>query len=162
MPVGATPEQHLLLLIEYRKGHPIKEPVHVKALGANQFRLLYSPGFVQGVAAGDTFRLLNDDGDFEVLSRAGNIAVQLFHTDPVEPIREALTRRVEPLGGVLDGGIERGLVFTLPLRAGFPAIETLFNRLVEEYPGLEWYYGNVYDRQDGVTPLNWWQQDSSA
>ncbi len=154
--MGTPPEQHLLLLIEYRDGHPIKEPVHVEPLGNNQFRLLYSPGFVQGMAAGDVFRLLNDDGDFEVLSRAGNLAVQLFHTEPVAPVQAGLTRRVEQLGGVLDGAIERGLVFTVPLRAGFPAVEALFNQLVKEYPGLEWYYGNVYDRRDGVTPLNWW------
>jgi hypothetical protein len=155
--VSTSPEQHLLLLIEYRQGRPLKEPIHVEALGGERFRLLYSPGFVQGIAAGDVFRLLNEDGDFVVLSRAGNLAVQVFHTEPVEPIKAELTRRVEQLGGVLDGGIERGLVFTLPLRAGFPAVEALFNRLVEEYPGLEWYYGNVYDRNDGVTPLNWWQ-----
>ena len=24
-----------------------------------------------------------------------------------------------------------------------------------EFPGVEWFFGNVYD-EDGVTPLEWW------
>jgi hypothetical protein len=28
----------------------------------------------------------------------------------------------------------------------------------EVSPNCEWYYGNVYDLKDGVTPLNWWAQ----
>ena len=68
-----------------------------------------------------------------------------------------LEQQVKRLGGVLDGGIERGLVFTLPVSVGFPVIEDCFNRWVDEHPGWEWYFGNVYDPRDGITPLNWWQ-----
>jgi hypothetical protein len=25
------------------------------------------------------------------------------------------------------------------------------------FPDSIWYYGNVYDPEDGVTPLNWWE-----
>jgi hypothetical protein len=147
---------HVLLLIEYRDGRPLKEPVHAEALGSQRFRLLHSPGFVQGIAAGDEFRLLTEDGAFEVLHRAGNVAVQVFSPEPVASFRAELTQRVESLGGVLDGGIEQGLVFTIPVRVGFRMIEALFNRAAAEHAGLEWYYGNVYDPRDGVTPLNWW------
>jgi hypothetical protein len=150
-------EKHLLLLIEYRNGQPLKEPVHAEALGDDRFRLLYSPGLVQGIAAGDEFRLLNENGVFAVLRRAGNLAVQVFSLGSVEPLKAELVRQVEELGGMLDGAIEHGLVFTIPLARGFPPVERLFNQWVAEHPGWEWYFGNVYDPTDGVTPLNWWQ-----
>lgn len=120
-------EQHLLLLIEYRDGQPLKEPVHVQVLGPGAYRLLYSPGFVQGIAAGDEFRLPGEDGAFEVTRRGGNLAIQLFSLEPVAPFQAELAEQVQRLGGTLDGAIERGLVFTVPVSAGFPAVETLFN-----------------------------------
>ena len=150
-------ERHLLLLIEYRQGQPIKEPVHVEEIGDGLFRLLHSPGFVRGIAAGDEFRSVGADGAFEVIRRGGNLAVQVFSAEAVEPLRAELTERVARLGGSLDGAIERGLAFTVPVSAGFPAVEAVFNRWVAEHPGWEWYFGNVYDPVDGVTPLRWWE-----
>ena len=149
-------ELHLLLLVDVVNGKPVKEPVHVADLGGGRFRLLYSPGLVQGIAAGDEFRLRDDEGRFDVRSRAGNLAVQVFSPDPIGELRAELAARVLPLNGTLDGAIEQGLAFTVPLAAGFAAIEAVFNRWIEEHPGWEWYYGNVYSSADGVTPLNWW------
>jgi hypothetical protein len=149
-------ERHLLLLVEMVNGRPVKEPVHVRDLGGGRFGMLYSPGLVQGMAAGDEFRLLDDEGRFEVLSRAGNLAVQIFSEQPVATVRDELVRRVAELRGWLDGAIERGLVFTIPVAAGFAAVEAVFNGWVAEHAGWEWYYGNVYSTADGVTPLNWW------
>lgn len=60
------------------------------------------------------------------------------------------------LGGALDGAIERGLMFTVPVSAGFRAGEAVHNVGVAEHPGWEWFFGNVYDPKDGVTPLDWW------
>lgn len=149
-------EQHVYLLIEYRQGQPLKEPVHAELIRPGEFRLLYSPGLVQGIAAGDEFRLLGEDGAFEVTRRAGNLAVQVFSDGPVGPWQADLTERVSQIGGNFDGAIEKGLVFTLPVTAGFPAIEAVFGHWVAEHPGWEWYFGNVYDPADGITPLNWW------
>lgn len=149
-------EQHVDLLIEYREGKPAKEPVHAVDLGNGRFRLLYSPGFVLGIAAGDEFRLLDHDGNFEVVHRSGNIAVQVYSRDFVDPAVQEITRRVAEIGGVLDGKIEKGMVFTLPIKASFAAIEETFNSVVKDYPQMEWFHGNVYDPADGVTPLNWW------
>jgi hypothetical protein len=118
--------------------------------------LLHSPGFVQGIAAGDEFQILDQQGAFRVLHRSGNIAVQVFSEVPVDPIVGEFTRRVAEIGGVLDGRIERGMVFTIPIQAGFPTIEALFNELVAAHAGMEWFYGNVYDPRDGMTPLGWW------
>jgi len=157
-----TIERHILLLIDVVNGKPIKEPVHVADLGDGRFRLLYSPGLVQGIAAGDEFRLADDDGRFEVLSRAGNLAVQVFSSGPVGELRAELADRVARLGGTLDGAIERGPAFTVPFVAGFAAVEAVLNQWVEEHPDWEWYYGNVYRTADGVTPLNWWLPNGGA
>ena len=135
-----------------------KETVHADAIGGSRYRLLSSPGFVLGVAAGDEIELLGDDGEFRVVRRAGNVAVQLFSREPVAGFRDALAAAVrEELGGVLDGGIERGLVFTIPAAAGFAAIEALFEHEVHARPGTEWMYGNVYDPDTGE-PLGWWNK----
>jgi hypothetical protein len=150
-------EQHLLLLIEYRENRPLQEPVHSQPLGHGAYRLLYAPGFVQGIAAGDEFRLIGDNGEFKVTRRGGNLAVQLFSREPVAPFRQELAEKVQRLGGSLDGGVERGLAFTVPVSVGFAAVESVFNSWVAGHPSWEWYFGNVYDPVDGVTPLNWWR-----
>ena len=149
-------ERHVHLLVEDLGGKPTQEPVHVIDLGGERFRLLHSPGFVQGIAAGDEFQILDEQGAFRVLHRSGNIAVQVFSEVPVEPMVGDFTRRVAEIGGVLDGRIEQGMVFTIPIQAGFPTIEALFNELVAAHAGMEWLYGNVYDPRDGMTPLDWW------
>ena len=133
-----------------------KEPVHAEAMGGSRYRLLSSPGFVVGVAAGDEIDLLGDDGQFRVVRRGGNVAVQLFSKEPVAGFRDAIAAAVRnELGGVLDGGVERGLVFTIPAAVGFAAIEALFDYEVHTRPGTEWMYGNVYDPDTGE-PLGWW------
>jgi hypothetical protein len=64
---------------------------------------------------------------------------------------------VKGLGGTLDGRAPNLTVFTVPVTAGFAAVEAAFNRLVAQHPEVEWYFGNVYDPADGVTPLGWWE-----
>ena len=88
--------------------------------------------------------------------RSGNIAVQVFSRVSVDPVIEEATHAVAKIGGALDGRIERGMVFTVPVGSGFPAIEGTFIALNAAHPELEWSFGNVYDPADGVTPLNWW------
>src|SRR5436190_7961017 len=111
-------ERHLLLFVDRVNGQPAKEPVHVAELGEGRFRLLYAPGLVQGIAAGDEFRLRDEDGRFEVLSRSGNLAVQVFSPAPVGELRTELASRVSRLGGTLDGAIEQGSAFTVPFAVG--------------------------------------------
>lgn len=149
--------KHLNLLIEYRRGKPVFEPVHVELLADGIFRLLYSPGLVLGIAAGDEFRLVGQSGEFEITKRSGNLAIQVFSENSVYDIKEEFEASVKTIGGTLDGCVENGMVFTLPLDAGFQEIENLFNSLISKKDGVNWYYGNVYDPKDGVTPLNWWQ-----
>ena len=46
------------------------------------------------------------------------------------------------------------LVFSVPVTAGFPAIERFFADARARFRGSEWWFGNVYDA-DGK-PLEWW------
>jgi hypothetical protein len=141
--------QHISLAVHGSRG---TEPVHVEVLEGGRYRLLYSPGFVVGVAAGDEIELLDEAGNFRVVRRGGNHAVQVFSRERVQPLRDELAGRVrEQLSGTLDGG----LVFTIPLSAGFRAIEALFDDFVRTHAGTEWLYGNVYDPDTG-RPLGWW------
>jgi hypothetical protein len=131
------------------------EPVEVEVLGGRRYRLLYTPGFVVGVAAGDELEII-DDAASGYYPRGGNLAVQLFSREPVQPFRDALEGAMRTrLAGTLDGGIARGLSFTIPLGTGFGAIEELFDAFVRSHPGTEWLYGNVYD-PDTKAPLGWW------
>jgi hypothetical protein len=61
------------------------------------------------------------------------------------------------IAGWLDGSADKLLVYTIPWRSGFVAIEGVIGTLQSRFPSMEWYYGNVYDSKDGITPLNWWE-----
>jgi hypothetical protein len=68
--------EHVGLMVE---GAPPgkTQPVEVEAISANHYRVLYSPGFVEGIAAGDTIRIIDRGlGLFEVVSRGGNVAIK--------------------------------------------------------------------------------------
>ena len=154
--------EHLQLLIQYKDGRPRREPVHAVRLADGNYRVLNSPGFVEGIAAGDEIALLDEDGKFEVLKRGGNVAVQVYSSEPIEMHKRSLEEQVVKLKGVLDGAIEKGMVFTIPVAAGFPNIEKIFNSFVEANPKAQWVYGNVYDPEDGVTPLDWWKDEGDT
>ncbi|MCI0585795.1 MAG: DUF4265 domain-containing protein [Planctomycetes bacterium] len=141
-----------------------REVLEVERLGDGGFRLLQSPAFVWGIAAGDVIEL--DPGALSGLrlrSRAGNLAVVVALPDAADkgaaPIRR-LIGDVASMGGVLDGGPERMLVFTIPVKAGFARIESAFNLLQRSLEGAGWWYGNVYDRND--RPLGWWEESAPA
>lgn len=62
------------------------------------------------------------------------------------------------LKGRLDGGVEKGLVFTIPVKSGFARIEAIFSEFAASREGVYWEYGNVYDGSG--EPLNWWKHDA--
>ncbi len=143
-------------------GRRIPENLLVEAVRENTFRLLHSPGLVQGLAAGDQFQLAPQEPfGYRLLKRGGNVCLQVFvEADKVAEMRTTLTPLAQEIGGRLDGDAAfaalANLVFTIPVTAGFPAIEALMARAKSISPSCEWFYGNVYDPNDGVTPLNWW------
>ena len=143
------------LLVEVRNDKPIYEEVHVEERGASTYRLLQSPGLVLGLAADDVFRL-EPGGAFELLQRGGNLAIQMFSMQPLDRIEPFVSSRLEEIGGRLDGQNPKELVYTVPVKVGFRDIERILNQVAAEFSSIKWYYGNVYDPVDGVTPLNWW------
>ncbi len=133
------------------------QPVEVQHIGDDDYLVLYSPGLVEGIAAGDHIRLTDAElGEFSLLKRGGNIAVKLAWPSGscmgsrIETLREAL----EELGARLDGFIDTAAVWTIPSSAGFAAIEKAFDTASSNVPGAEWWYGNVYD--DEGKPFGWW------
>jgi hypothetical protein len=133
----------------------VDEEVLVRSLGSRRFELLKSPGLVLGLAAGDVFEL-NDHDEFVVVTRGRNLCVQLFFMTEPEALAQEANRRLEPMGGRLDGRAVHQLVYTVPVAAGFESIEGALRDLITKFPQVTWYFGNVYDPKDGVTPLNWW------
>jgi hypothetical protein len=142
-------------------GSPAFEQVLVEARGTDRYVLLASPGLALGVAAGDEI-MVDDGGRYRVLTRGGNLCVQVFRNASISDVDRFATGRVIQLRGWLDGKAAKELVYTIPVSAGFPAIEGLFSEVKVAYPDVEWYFGNVYDERDGVTPLNWWLAETPA
>lgn len=150
--------EHVLLQIKVTDdGRSLKEPVHADKLENGCYRLLYSPGLVLGIAAGDEFTVDPGSGAFQVVKRSGNLAIQIF-ADSIAPHLQELEKIARSLGGVLDGSIEQGAVLTIPVNASFPVIEKVLTDYCAANEGVEWYYGNVYSPVDGITPLGWWEE----
>ena len=140
-----------------------EESLPVVVVGPERYRLLASPGFVEGLAAGDEFELAADAPQgYRVLARGGNLCIWFyFHkeVDAVSPAAADLSRTVGALSGRLDGGWSRMLVLTVPLTAGWATIEASMNAAVARLGAASWQYGNVYDSADGITPLRWWEHE---
>ncbi len=150
LPVRVEPDQEA-----------VTEELQVEDLGTNRFRLVSSPGLVEGLAKGDEFELDEASATgFRVTKRSGLVVVWFFWPSEdlvTGPESAALQRQVEQeLGGRLDGGGHTQLIFSIPVGAGFTAIEALFQEAEARHPGATTMFGNVYG-PDGETPLNWWQ-----
>ncbi|MFI9384806.1 DUF4265 domain-containing protein [Kutzneria sp. NPDC052558] len=129
------------------------EEVLVTELPDGNYRLDCTPGLVLGVAAGDCIAIDKEKSSFSVHSRGGNLAIQIYGP---RDVALSIKNDVHELGGRHDGGERNLTVYTIPVAAGFPAVEALLNSLSSKDPRIQWYFGNVYDENDGVTPLNWW------
>ncbi len=95
------------------------------------------------------------------MKRAGNLCLWFFIPKAAQDQGsqiERLREEVERIGGWLDGGLSSLFVFTIPISAGFPLVEHVFDEAAARIPGAEWLYGNVYAPHDGRTPLNWWEE----
>ena len=140
-------------------GMPVVERLPVEALENNQYRLVKSPAFIKGIARGDTIRLERDERSFSLVKRSGNISIKVIARNVgISTLADDLTPKLEKLGGQLDFQNQRMLVYTIHVSCGFKTIESILNEYVGEETQSIWYYGNVYDPGDGVTPLNWWQE----
>ena len=143
-----------LIAGEKTSGEPVFEEVLVEELPeSGHYRVLATPGVVLGVAAGDVLKVDLSKHKFSLVSRGGNIAVHVYGPHSVADL---LVPKIASLGGRMDGRAPGLTVFTISAAKGFTALEEVLNTFVASNPTMEWYYGNVYDEIDGVTPLNWW------
>lgn len=136
------------------------EEVLVETVDADRYRVASSPGMVRGLAAGDVIALdPQSPAGFRLLQRGGNVCVHVFcDAARRDATQAALTQTLGRIGGRLDGTMGRtGLCFTVPVMAGFTAIEGALQRVV----GDEWSYSNVYDPETNA-PLNWWLKPPKA
>ncbi|MFL0811005.1 MAG: DUF4265 domain-containing protein [Agarilytica sp.] len=138
-------------------GSPVAERLQVIDAEDDGVVLLRSPAFIKGLAKGDLIKLNPDDQAFELVKRAGNLCIRVFAREDLEQIAEDMTPLIEKLGGELDMENERLLVYSIHVSCGFETIEKILNDHVGEETESAWFYGNVYDPADGVTPLNWWK-----
>lgn len=138
------------------------EPVPAQQLEEGVWLLLRSPLYAMGTAAGDTIRIVNHEiGGFEVIERGHNIAVQFYLSEWDNPQMTAdaiskITPIVVAAEGRMDGHTTGVMVYTIPIKTGFPAIERIFAKAIDAYPGSQWQYTNVYHLITGE-PLNWWE-----
>jgi hypothetical protein len=150
-----------LLVSPGPSARPVYEDVSARPTANGGWVLDASPGLALGTAAGDVVEV-DRDGTFRVISRAGNVAVHVGAAAAANSQRAALTKAIRALGGWLDGigwtrdGANSLSVYTIPVAAGFPAIQGALAAFSSAVPGSEWYYANVYDPADDKTPLNWW------
>src|SRR5215211_180628 len=121
-----------MLMIEIRLpvldesgGRKFEEVLPAEPLGRGRFRLLASPGLVEGVAAGDELELAPaDPTGYRVLQRGGRLCIWVYVPEPPPEQTEArLVRAAATLGGYLDGGNTGLRILTVPVGAGFGRVE---------------------------------------
>ncbi|MDO8273251.1 MAG: DUF4265 domain-containing protein [Gammaproteobacteria bacterium] len=161
-PVQAEAPLTLSLIAGYRNdGEPVLEKIVVEAMtpATKEYRLLKSPVFVRCLAAGDKIRYPADNpAGYELIKRSGNLCIRVLRKEGIEEVANTLSPELELLDGTLDLQSPRVLVYSIHVSIGFQNIEILLDRVIGQFPGTVWYYGNVYDPADGVTPLDWWQE----
>ncbi len=139
-PLGVAGRVIRLRVGQKRSGEPVFENVLVEVVEGGHMKLLHSPGLALGVASGDVIEVNSADSVYKVISRGGNIAVQVYGPPAVALSIEPQLRQ---MGGWHDGGVKNVTIFTIPAHVGFDAIESVLNSLAAQ-SDIEWYYGNVY------------------
>lgn len=137
-------------------GQPILEKLPVRELDTGELQLVQSPAFAKGLASGDLLKCSPATREFEIVQRSGNLSVRVFSKNDISRWADALIADMEKLGAELDLETQRMLVFSIHVSCGFSAIENILNEHVGRDDQSAWMYGNVYDPNDGTTPLNWW------
>lgn len=128
-----------LLAGEDETGHPVVEQVQGFEHPNGAVEILTSPLLVSNVASGDLVRL-QAGGDFEVVEKNGNLAVQAFGDWELD----FLVPRVVELGGRLDGEAGgRVAAFTFPKTAEPSDIAALFESNDEQVDGRSWRFSNL-------------------
>lgn len=142
------------------EGDTVLEQISVQPIAGTggEFRLLKSPAFARGLASGDRIRYpVDTTNGFELVRHSGNLCLRVLCKEKLDELEQVLTPEMEMLDGTLDHQSPGILVYSIHVSIGFSQIEALMDRIIGQFTSAVWYYGNVYDPGDGITPLNWWQ-----
>jgi len=141
--------------VETPNGALANEPVPADQVSDDEWLIVATPGLVNGCAAGDRVLVAND-GTFEVVERGGNVAAHIYSPGALADVGLIGLQQVfAELGGTVEWPTtKRFAVVTVPVAAGFRAIEEPIEAFVADNIGTQWNYGNVYD--DENSPLGWW------
>ena len=140
-------------------GDPVFESLEIELVedSEDEIRLVKSPLLTRNLAAGDKLKVVNvSTAQYELLRRSGNLSIRVFRVHQLDVLAENLTAKIEKMGGSLDAQTDRALVYSIHFSIGFQTIEDMLSEVCRDYPDTVWYYGNVYDPEDGTTPLEWW------
>lgn len=153
-------ELHVISLFAGKRpdGQDVAEQVRVIKVENDNYRLVQSPAFIQGLASGDEIKFDGKDNSFELLKHSGNLAIRVLVKEGMEKVQGNLRAKLEKLGGELDFSNDRMMIFSIHVSCGFKEIEAILNKESEANDQAAWFYGNVYDPADGTTPLNWWME----
>jgi Domain of unknown function (DUF4265) len=134
------------------------EEVAAKEIESGRFIIECPPRLAYGLAVGDEIELVDSAVGFRVIKHSGNLTVWIFapNQEAVAQLVQQLMTKLQTLKGVLEGTPGEMLIVTIPLAAGWTNIRDVLDSLVETVSGSTWMYANVYEIQDGDTPLNWW------
>ncbi|WP_169337088.1 DUF4265 domain-containing protein [Microbulbifer variabilis] len=144
---------HINLIVEGSEGGT--QPVEVELISPSVYRILFSPGFVEDIAAGDVIRVTDEEtGEFEVIEYGGNVSVKISAASSIIEKLPEIDGILSEVGGRRDGNLEHVAVWTIPANSGYKAIEASITKACELLNEPVWWYGNVYDSEN--KPVNWW------
>lgn len=144
-----------LLAGKTETGQNVYETLPANHLGDDTYQVQVSPALVLGLARDDIIKLSLQNGCFTVIHHSGNICVQIYLLNQLENVSDLLDQLLSE-GALFDGISKDILVITYPISRGFSTIEKSVAKIALNLKAQEWFFGNVYDPKDGVTPLEWW------
>ncbi|MER2561651.1 MAG: DUF4265 domain-containing protein [Myxococcaceae bacterium] len=152
---------HVPIPVWSSKGWLGPEHVEARKLANGRFVILCPPRFAYGLAVGDEIELdAATPAGFRVTRHSGNLTVWVYcQSDAAAAAVSATAAKVLPrVSGVVEGTPSQMVIITVPLHAGWSEIEVTLNELAREFLDTSWEFANVYEVEDGVTPLNWWNR----
>jgi hypothetical protein len=130
------------------------ENLLAEPLADGRFRLVCTPGLIQGFAADDVIRYHADRRSAELVSRGMKVGVQFYHPALDDRVVAHIEGQVTAVGGSVDGHLQNLLVLTFPVGVRVGNIQS-FLREYEERFGAEWFFANLFT--DDGRPLEWWK-----
>ncbi|WP_313297302.1 DUF4265 domain-containing protein [Diaphorobacter sp.] len=140
-----------------KAGNVVREKLPVINYQDGSMKVLASPGLALGFAKDDVVKVLDENTYPKILKRSGYLCIQIYAKKIKEENLTSFSSVMKTIfNASIDGWTENNIAVSICVRFGFERIEKELNYYCELF-NWEWYFGNVYNTEDEVTPLNWWQ-----